>query len=102
MSRLCGYLGERHFRKMELQRKGPEVTVYLMCSRNWGFPVGSGSKESVHHAGDRDLIPGSERSPGEEDGYQYSTIFLPGESHGQRRLQATVHGVTKNQTLLSD
>ena len=85
-----------------IQCKGPEVTVCLMCSRNWGFPVGSGGKESVHVAGDQDSIPGSERSPGEGNGYQYSTIFLPGESHGQRRLQATVHGVTKNQTLLSD
>ena len=28
-----------------IQCKGPEVTVCLMCSRNWGFPVGSGGKE---------------------------------------------------------
>ena len=27
MSRPYGYLGEKHFRKMEVQRKGPEVTV---------------------------------------------------------------------------
>ena len=28
--------------------------------------------------------------------------FLPGESHGQRSLWATVHGVTKSQTQRSD
>ena len=27
-------------------------------------------------------------------------VFLPGESHGQRRLVATVHEVTKSQTQL--
>ena len=29
-------------------------------------------------------------------------VFLPGESHGQRRQQVTVHGVTKRQTRLID
>ena len=28
--------------------------------------------------------------------------YLPGESHGQKTWQATVHGVTKNQTQLSN
>ena len=28
-------------------------------------------------------------------------VFFPGECHGQRRLQVTVHEVTKNQTWLS-
>ena len=30
--------------------------------------------------------------------WQPIPIFLPEESHGQRRWQAPVHGVTKNQT----
>jgi len=28
-------------------------------------------------------------------------VFLPGEFHGQRNLQATVHGIAKSQTQLS-
>ena len=47
------------------------------------FPSGSDSKESACDAGDLDLIPGSGRSPGEENG---TIVFLLGESHGQRSL----------------
>ena len=32
----------------------------------------------------------------------HSPVFLPGESHGQRSLAATVHGVTKSRTQLSN
>ena len=32
--------------------------------------------------------------------WQSTPVFLPGESHGQRSLRATVHGVTKSQTQL--
>ena len=34
--------------------------------------------------------------------WQPTPIFLPGESHGQRSLVGTIHGVTKNRTWLSD
>ena len=34
-------------------------------------------------AGDKGLIPGSERSPGEGNG-KPTPVFLPGKSHGQR------------------
>ena len=34
--------------------------------------------------------------------WQPTPVILPGESHGQRRLGATAHGVTKSQTRLSD
>ena len=35
--------------------------------------------------------------------WQPTPVFLPGESHGQRRVcWATVHGVTKSRTWLSD
>ena len=37
---------------------------------------------------------GSERLP--------TPVFLPGESHRQRSLWATVHGVAKSRTRLSD
>ena len=33
--------------------------------------------------------------------WQPTAVFLPGKSHGQKILAATVHGVTKNQTQLS-
>ena len=46
-----------------------------------GFPGGSDSKESACNAGNSGSIPGSGRSPGEGNGYQ----FLPGEFYGQRR-----------------
>ena len=41
-----------------------------------GFPCGSAGKESACSAGDLDLIPGLERSPGEGKGYplQYSGL----------------------------
>ena len=44
--------------------------------------------------GDSDLIPGSERSPGE--GSDNHSSVLAGKSHGRRSLAATVHGVEKN------
>ena len=52
-------------------------------------------------AGDPSLIPGSGRSPGEGNGnlLQYSCLENPME---RGAWQATVHGVTKNQTRLSD
>ena len=37
-----------------------------------------------------------------EKGMATHPVFLPEELHEQRRLMATVHGVTKSQTLLSD
>lgn len=44
MSRLYGYFGEKHFRKMELQCKGPEVTVCLVWLT---LPVGTNKEASV-------------------------------------------------------
>ena len=44
-----------------------------------GFPGGLGGKESACNAGDRGLIRGSGRSPGEGNGYplQYSCLENP-------------------------
>ena len=60
-----------------------------------GFPCVSAGKESASNAGDLGSIPGLARSPGERKGYtlQYS---------GLRSPWATVHGVAKSRTLLSD
>ena len=50
-----------------------------------GFPGGSDGKESACSAGDLGLIPGSEKSAGEENGYP-TPVVLPGESCGLRIL----------------
>ena len=58
---LVGYVGDNH--DMKITR---------------GFP-GSDGKESACNAGDTGLIPGSGRSPGEENGnpHQYSCLNNP-------------------------
>ena len=53
-----------------------------------GFPGGSDGKESVCSEGDLDSIPGSGRSPGEQNGspLQYSCLGNPmdrGDLNGQ-------------------
>ena len=59
-----------------------------------GFPGGSDGKGSACNAGDKGLITGSERSPGEENGYppQYSCLE---NSMDRGAWQATVHGGRK-------
>ena len=57
------------------------------------FPGGRDGKGSDCDTGDLGSIPGLGRSPGEGNP---TPVFLPGESHGQRSWQATVHGVTKS------
>ena len=49
-----------------------------------GFPGGSDGTESICNAGDVGVIPGSGRSP--EKGMATHSLFLSGESHGQRSL----------------
>ena len=65
------------------------------------FPGGSGSKEYACNVGDLGLIPGWGRASGEGNGspLQYSCLENP-EDKGVWR--ATVHGVTKSWTCLSD
>ena len=67
----------------------------------WGFPIGSDSKESTCSAEDMSSTPGLGRSPGEGNGYpfQYSCLDNPMD---RGAWWATVHGVTKSQTRLSD
>ena len=58
-----------------------------------GFLGDSDGKESTNNAGDLDSIPGSERSPGERNGFSIpeywdtTPVCLPGEFHGQRSLE---------------
>ena len=66
-----------------------------------GFPGGSDGKESACNAGDLGSIPGLGRSPGEGNGnpLQYSSLE---NSMDRGAWQATVHGVTKSGTQLSN
>ena len=59
------------------------------------------AKNSPANAGDVGLMPGWGRSPGKENGnpLQYSCLGNPMD---RGAWQTTVHGVTKNQTRLSD
>ena len=60
----------------------------------WGFPGDSDSTESTRNAGDLDLIPESERSHGEGNGYPLQYFCL--ESRMDREAwQSIVHGVTE-------
>ena len=62
---------------------------------------GSEVKASAHNVGDLGSIPGSGRSPGEGNGnpLQYSCLENPMNGGA---WWATVHGVTKSRTQLSD
>ena len=67
-----------------------------------GFPGGSVVRNLPVSAGDMGLIPGLERSPGEEERngnpVQYSCLENPMDRGAWR---STVHGVAKSQTQLS-
>ena len=76
----------------------------FICLRAYNFPAfpgGSASKEYSCNVGDLGSIPGSERFPGEGNGnpLHYSCLENPMDGGTQ---QATVHGITKSQTRLSD
>ena len=63
-----------YFSDAPLTRSGP--LVWCSLSVRMGFPGGSESKESACSTADPGSIPGSEISPGEENGYplQYSSL----------------------------
>ena len=71
------------------------------CAYIGGFPGGSEVKVSACNAGDLGSIPGLGRSPGEGNGnpLQYSCLENPMD---RGAWWATVHGVAKSQTGLSD
>ena len=76
--------------------------IYMPPPRNVrGFPGGSDGKESVCNVRDLGSIPGLGRSPGGGHGnrLQYSCLE---NSMDRGAWWATVHGVTKSQTRLSD
>ena len=66
-----------------------------------GFPGGSEVKASACNVGELSLIHGSGRSPGEGNGNPLQSSCL-GNPMDRRACWATVPGVTKSQTRLSD
>ena len=65
------------------------------------FLGGSDGKASTCHAGDMGSIPGSGRSPGEGNGNPLQYACLENSMDGGA-WWATVHGVAKSQTRVSD
>ena len=76
----------------------PNFTASFPCG---DFPGGSDSKASAYNERDPGSIPGLERSFGEGNGnpLQYSCLENPMDGEV---WQATVHGVAKSRTRLSD
>ena len=66
-----------------------------------GFPGGSDGEESACSVGDLGSIPGPGRSPGEGNGNPLHYSCLENPTDGGT-WQATVYGVTKSWTRLSD
>ena len=73
----------------------------MSCRGYKGFPGDSEVKNSPANAEDLGSIPGLGRSPGKGNGnpLQYSCL---GNPLNRGALQATVHGVAKSQTQLSN
>ena len=67
----------------------------------WEFPGGSDGKASAYNAGDWGSIPGLGRSPGEGNGNPLQDYCLENPMD-RGAWQATVHGVAKSWTRLSD
>ena len=70
------------------------ATDYVGGLRQKGFPGGSTVKNPPASAGDKGLIPGSRRNPGEGNGnpLQYSCL---GNRMDRGAWGAAVHGATK-------
>ena len=94
----------------------PSIIVNFQCLRMYfyistclifywdnslGFPGGSDSKRSAHNVGDPGSIPGLGRSPGEGNGNLLQGSCLENSMDGGA-WWATVHGVTKSRTRLSE
>ena len=77
------------------------LVIYRIYTHTMGFSGGSDGKEPACNAGDLSSVPGLGRSPGERNAnpLQYSCLGNPMDGEA---CWATVHGVTKSQTRLSD
>ena len=89
---------------IHLNREETVKTVSMMVDKqniNNTNPGGSDSKESACDSGDLGSNPGLGQSPGEGNGNPFQYSFLE-NSTDRGALWATVHGVTKTQTQVSD
>ena len=96
---------------LELVSKAQRPEIFSRADIRWltegrlvslpsqGFPGGSDSKEAACNAGDLNLIPGWERSPGEGNGYPVQYSYLE-NSMDKAAWWATVCGVSKSWTQL--
>ena len=66
---------------LKKQKQMKQIWLQVTC-----FPGSSAGKESVCNVGDPGSIPGLERAPGEGHGNPLPSVFLPGESPGQKSL----------------
>ena len=78
-----------------------KMSLTIKRMHNLGFPGGADDKESADNEGDLVSIPESGRAPGEGTGnpLQCSCLENPVDRGAWR---ATVHGVAKSQTQLSN
>ena len=80
-----------------------KLSYHLASRKLWPiFLGGTGGKEPTYQCRrcNRSWFdPWVEKAPWRK-AWQPTPVFLPGESHGQRAWQDTVHGVTRSQTLL--
>ena len=83
-----------------LKQNSGSVKRYLY-SEEKKKPVGSDGKESACNVGDPDSVPGLGRSPGEGNGNSLQYPCLK-NSMDRGTRPATVYGVAKSQTQLSD
>ena len=81
----------------------PSSSYRVLCGSIYSlaFPGGSDGKVSAYNVGDLGSIPESGRSPGEGNGSPLQYSCLENSIDGGAWL-ATVHGVAKNWTRLSD
>ena len=93
--------GIANLKVKEMGRRRSWDRINLTQDDRRGFPGGSEFKVSAWNAGDPGSIPGSGRSPGEGNGNPLQYSFLENPMEGGA-WQATVHGVAKSRTGLSD
>ena len=92
-----------HVESDRAERLSMRIRMSTLCcfSFPFGLPGGSAGKASARNAGNPGSIPGSRRSPGEGNGdpLRYSCLDNPTDGGA---WWATVHGVVKSRTRLSD
>ena len=93
----CSCLKRLNLHAMSPLRHCLEVDSFSLANK-YQPPI---NKASAYNSGDLGLIPGSGRSPGEGNGNPLQYSCLENSMDGGA-WQATVHGVAKNRTRLSD